>query len=216
MCLNRLILLMVTVALLPLYAGCMQTQVAGVSEAPVRHVNNDIFNGEFPTIFHVARGLAVQLRTNIREGSLSDHPCVVTTLADIDNLADSSRFGRVMAEALGAELFTQGGNVRDVRTSSGIMLQPRQGEFNLTRDAAQAAKTVDADSVVVGTYATGKHSVAVTIRMIDIGTMEVLSVAVTEMVRTEAVDSLLAAARVTADQDQSESGMPAPTVYDTI
>ena len=215
MCLNRSILLMVTAALLSLNAGCTQTHVAGAPEAPARRVNNDIFNGEFPTIFHVAKGLAVQLRTNIREGSLSDHPCVVTTLADIDNLSNSSRFGRVMAEALGAELFTQGGSVRDVRTSAGIMLEPRQGEFSLTRDVAQAAKTVDADSVVVGTYATGRHSVAVTIRMIDISTMEVLSVAVTELVRTESVDSLLAA-RVTADQDQGESGIPAPTVYDTI
>ena len=211
-----MLLLLIAVAMLPGFTGCTQggTGPEAHTAAVIQH-SSDMFNGEFPTIFHIAKGLAVQLRTNMRGGSLSEHPCVVTTFADIDNLSASSRFGRLMAEALGAELFTQGGNVMDVRTAGSIMLAPRQGEFNLTRDTAQAAETIDANSVVVGTYAAGRHSVAVTVRMIDITTRDVLSVAVTELTRTEAVDSLLEATTAVAGQGQ-QAGPPVPTVYDTI
>ncbi len=206
------LLIVATVLLTGLVACTHQGSTVPAADTAVMQPHQDMFNGEFPTIFHIAKGLAVQLRTNMRGGSLSEHPCVVTTFADIDNLEVSSRFGRLMAEALGAELFTQGGTVRDVRTSGAIMLEPRQGEFNLTRSAAQAAETVDANSIVVGTYATGRHSVAVTVRMIDIANRDVLSVAVTELVRTEAVDSLLTTTQSTAGQEQA----PVPTVYDTI
>ncbi len=159
----------------------------------------------YPVIFDVARGLAHQLVENMRDGSLSDRSCVVTTLADIDNLASSSRFGRVMAEALGAEIFRQGGRVKDVRNTRAIIMEPGQGEFGLSRDADETPRNVDAACVVVGTYGVGRHSVAITVRMIDTRTSGVLSVAMGEMARTEAVDSLLEASR-----------MAAPTVYDRL
>ncbi len=159
----------------------------------------------FPTIFNVAQGLALQLQQNMRDGSLADYACVVTTLAQIDSLDKSSRFGRVMAEAIGAEIFRQGGNVREVRTADSIMLEPEEGEFSLSREASEIANSIDADAVVVGTYGVGRHSVAITVRMIDIQNRNVLSVAMTEIARTEAVDSLLQA-----------SNEPIPTVYNNL
>ncbi len=159
----------------------------------------------FPTIFNVAQGLALQLQQNMRDGSLADYPCVVTTLAQIDRLDKSSRFGRVMAEAIGAEIFRQGGSVREVRTADSIMLEPNEGEFSLSREASEIGSSVDADAVVVGTYGVGRHSVAITLRMIDIQNHSVLSVAMTEIARTEAVDSLLQA-----------TNEPIPTVYNNL
>ncbi len=159
----------------------------------------------WPTIFNIARGLAVQLDGNMRDGALADHPCVITTFADIDNLAASSRFGRLLAEAVGAELFRQGAEVKDVRSTGAVMLAPGQGEFGLSRDAEEALKEVNASAVVAGTYGVGSGTVAVTVRIIDVKTGGVLSVAMTEMARTEAVDALL--------EPGASSG---PTVYDRL
>lgn len=159
----------------------------------------------FPTIFHVAHGLALQLEQNMRDGSLAEYPCVVTTLADIDDLSRSSRFGRVMAEALGAEMFRQGAVVRDVRTADAIMLEPGEGEFTLSREAEETRNNVSAGAVVAGTYGIGRHSVTVTVRLVDMETRGILSVAMAEIARTSAVDSLL------------DAGMePSPTVYDRL
>ena len=159
----------------------------------------------FPTIFHVARGLALQLDRNMRDGSLAEHPCVVTTLADIDNLSKSSRFGRVMAEALGAEMFRQGAAVRDVRTADSIMLESAQGEFVLSREADEIKDNISAGAVVAGTYGIGRHSVAITIRLIDMKTRGILSVAMAEIARNRTVDSMIKAGTE-----------PSPTVYDRL
>ena len=159
----------------------------------------------YPAIFNIARGLAAQLGSNMRDGTLADHPCVITTFADIDNLAVSSRFGRLLAEAMGAELFRQGAVLKDVRSTGSVMLAPGQGEFGLSRDVAETLKEVNASALVAGTYGVGSSTVAVTVRMIDVKTGGVLSVAMTEMARTDAVDALL------------EPGASAgPTVYDRL
>ncbi len=192
-----------TMTMILFYACSMGNNQTPVQTLPAYgpHMNA----APFPTIFNVAQGLALQLQQNMREGSLADYPCVVTTLAQIDRLDKSSRFGRVMAEAIGAEIFRQGGNVREVRTAESIMLEPQEGEFSLSREASEIDSSVDADAVVVGTYGVGRHSVAITVRMIDIQNHNVLSVAMTEIARTETVDSLLQA-----------STEPIPTVYNNL
>ncbi len=144
-----------------------------------------------PTIFHVAEGLAAQLKANLRDDDLGNYQCIVTTIVDIDDLTRSSRFGRLLAEALGSEIFRQGGNVVEIRSGRALMVAPKNGELTLTRDAKELSKDVHADSVVVGTYAVGESSVAVTIRLLDIPSNRLLSVAMTELARTPTIDQLL-------------------------
>lgn len=205
---DRMNVCIISLAAMLTCTGCISRGHAPYEEhsAGISPVSGPVIQASnFPTIFHVARGLALQLEQNMRDGSLAEYPCVVTTLADIDDLSKSSRFGRVMAEALGAEIFKQGAAVRDVRTTDSIMLEPGQGEFGLSREAEETEGDVSAEAVVAGTYGIGQHSVAVSIRLIDIKTNGILSVAIAEVARTQAVDSLLEAGRE-----------PLPTVYDHI
>jgi TolB-like protein len=53
------------------------------------------------------------------------------------------------------------------------------------------AEDVDARAVLAGTYGVGATSVVVNIRMIDFMTGDIISVAMTELARTKAIDSLL-------------------------
>ncbi len=193
--------------ILLLCPGCLLSapQHAPVAVNAQAQPRSHAYSAMYPAIFNVAQGLALQLQQNLRDGSLSEHPCIVTTLADIDDLSRSSRFGRVMAEALGAEIFRQGGVVREARMTGSIALEPGEGEFALSRNAVETAKSVAASAVVAGTYGVGIQSVAVTVKLVDITTGNVLSVAMAEIARTPAVDSLLDA-----------SSEPTPTVYDRL
>ncbi len=144
-----------------------------------------------PTIFHVAQGLAAQLQANMRAGSLRERSCVVATLVDIDDLKRSSRFGRLMAEALASELFRLGADIRDVKLSFSVTVAPHTGELALSRDIREVASRISADSVVAGTYAVGESTVAVTVKLMDAQTNRVLSVAMAEVARTSTIDALL-------------------------
>ena len=160
-----------------------------------------------PTIFQVAQGLALQLRRNLREENLQAWPCIVTSLADINNLNSSSRFGRLLAEAVSSQLFRQGGVIRDIRSAGALFVQPRNGELILSRNARNLAGEMDARAVIAGTYGRGATSVAVNIRMIDLHTRAVVSVAMTEIALTPAIAVLL-------EKEKGKVQTPVPTSYD--
>ncbi|RUM89432.1 MAG: hypothetical protein DSZ23_03245 [Thermodesulfatator sp.] len=162
-----------------------------------------------PSIFQVAQGLAFQLSRNLREGDMASWPCIVTTFADIDNLDSSSRFGRLLAEAVSSELFRQGAVIRDVRSAKALLVQPRKGELILSRNIKALPGDTGARAVIAGTYARGASSVAVNIRMIDLETRAVISVAMTELARTRAIEALL----LEPAQNRSLKN-PVPTSYD--
>ena len=144
-----------------------------------------------PTIFHVAQGLAQQLRANMRGGSIAERSCVIATLVDIDDLHRSTRFGRLLSEALAGELFRMGADVRDVKLSFSVTVAPGTGELALSRDIREVASRVSADSIVAGTYAVGESTVAIVIKWMDARTNRVLSMAEAEIARTPTIDALL-------------------------
>ncbi len=162
-----------------------------------------------PTIFQVAQGLAMQIRQNLRGETLQAWPCIVTSFADIDHLESSSRFGRLLAEAVSSELFRQGAIIRDVRSAKALFVKPGSGEMILSRYAKNLAKDMNARAVIAGTYGTGATSVVVNIRMIDLDTRAVISVAMTELARTPAVEALL-----WTDNGKDTKKTPEPTTYD--
>ncbi len=161
-----------------------------------------------PTIFQVAQGLALQIRQNLRDGDLHAWPCIVTSFSDIDNLDTSSRFGRLLAEAVSSELFRQGAVIRDIRSARAIFVQPRTGELILSRDAKSLARDMDARAVIAGTYGKGASSVAVNVRMIDLRTRAVVSVAMTELARTASIEALLRKPKT------EKTALAPPTTYD--
>lgn len=144
-----------------------------------------------PTLFNLAEGLVYQLEENARQGSLSGMPLVVTSSVSIDNLAETSRFGRLLGEAIGSELFRRGADVRDIRNTGSLQVMPLEGEMALSRQAQMLAKEVDAQAVVVGTYGLTDASVVVNIRMLDIATGRIFSVAMSEIARTSTIESML-------------------------
>ncbi len=161
------------------------------------------------SIFQVSQSIAIQLKQNLRGAELSDLPCFVTTFVDIDNLQHSTRFGRVLAESVGSELFRQGADLKDVRPAKALYLQPGTGELILSRVAQRLASSIGARAVVTGTYSDGSRSVVVNVRLIDLYNGKILSVAGEEIAKTEAVRALL------GTEPSPEETEAEPTTYDT-
>ena len=144
-----------------------------------------------PTIFHLAQGLVSQLEANARSGILEGNTVAVTTSVSIDDLTETSRFGRLLSEAIGSELFRHGAEVKEIRNTGSLNVVPLEGELALSRRAKLLADEVDASAVLVGTYGLTDSSVVVNIRLVDMASGRICSVAMAEIARTSTIESML-------------------------
>ena len=104
------------------------------------------------------------------------HPLLlVTSLADIDNLKDSTSLGRLIGEQLSVRFVQQGYPVVEAKLQRGLIKIPRTGEFVLSRDVQIVGQAQQANIIVAGTYAIGKDKVYVTLKMLNCNNGEVIS-----------------------------------------
>jgi len=118
-------------------------------------------------------------------------PIAVTTFVEIDNLYQSSTFGRILAEQLISELSMRGYNVIEIRMSDAVQIIEDQGELGLSRENNVIRGNQDISGLVVGTYAVSPNRVYVNSRLIDPKSSGILSVGSVEMKKTDEIATLL-------------------------
>ncbi|MFN8388882.1 MAG: FlgO family outer membrane protein [Bdellovibrionota bacterium] len=153
------------------------------SAFPIRDVENQSV-GRFKTSY-----LADQIHAYFRGNA--NGPIAVTTFVDIDNLYESSTFGRLLAEQMMTELTMRGYNVIELRQAEAMQIMFDRGEFSLSRDIATLKKNQDISAIVVGTYTASPLRVYLNARLIDPSTSMVASVGSVEMTRTPEISKLL-------------------------
>jgi TolB-like protein len=92
---------------------------------------------------------------------------LVATLADINRLEQSSALGRLISEHLSSRLAQRGKSVVEMKLRNNVFVRNDQGEFLLTREFRELARSHNAGSVVVGTYTDGNTYVFVSLKLID-------------------------------------------------
>ncbi|PLX51064.1 MAG: hypothetical protein C0613_01730 [Desulfobulbaceae bacterium] len=117
---------------------------------------------------------------------------LLTSMVNLDNLYESSAFGRTMTESLSTCLFRYGFRVAEVRKAPSLFIRDREGELLLSRDAALVAKSQAVQGIVTGTYSLTPTTVIINVRLLDAGSQEVLSVAGMELQRSHNINYLLA------------------------
>ncbi len=115
----------------------------------------------------------------------------VTAFVDVNDLTRTSAFGRTMADALIALLHRQGLEVVELRKTANILIEPRRGEFYLSRQVAHLAAEHQLSAVVVGTYAEAMDVVLISARLVSIEDGQVLSTALIELPKSGDVAYLL-------------------------
>ena len=146
-----------------------------------------------PDFFGIGENLARQLVMNHRDQALTDERLLMTTMVPLDHLDRTSDFGRVLTEALATQLFHHGAEILETRRLAELVITPRKGELMLSRRAADLADSHRATAVVAGTYTLTPRTVIINVRLLDVGSDAVLSVAGMELQRSRAVDALLRA-----------------------
>lgn len=153
------------------------------SAFPIRDAENQSV-GRFKTSY-----LADQIHAYFR-GNVNG-PIAVTTFVDIDNLYETSTFGRLLAEQMMSELTMRGYNVIELRQAEAMQIMFDRGEFGLSRDMATLKKHQDVSAIVVGTYTASPVRVYLNTRLIDPSSSLVASVGSVEMARTPEISRLL-------------------------
>lgn len=118
-------------------------------------------------------------------------PIAVTTFVEIDNLYQSSTFGRILAEQLISELSMKGYNVTEIRLSDAVQIIENEGELGLSREINTLRPQQNLSGLVVGTYAVSDKRVYINARLIDPGSSRIISVGSVEMSKDKEISQLL-------------------------
>lgn len=183
--------LLVGLLLLPLLlAGCSSRQ-----PEELRSVQSGVTVSVItPDFFGIGEDLAGQLVGNSRLGGRpAGTRLILTSVVDLDNLGQTSRFGRTLSESLSTQLFRRGFEVEEVRKADSLIIREPGGELVLSRDVADLAREYEAHAVVAGTYSLTPQTVIVNLRLLDAASRAVLSVAGMEIQRSPAINHMLAA-----------------------
>lgn len=104
-----------------------------------------------------------------------DSPILVASFVNLDDLNDSSTFGRVVSEHF-ASRFKQGGyTTMEMKLRTKVFIKAGLGEFMLSRELAEIGIKHRARAVAVGTYAVASKRVYLTTRVVNVSDGSVLS-----------------------------------------
>ncbi len=145
-----------------------------------------------PNFFGFGEDLATQLDANRRTGGGVGERLILTTFVNLDDLYETTGFGRALTEALSTSLFKKGFRLAEIRKAPGLYVKSKTGELILTRDASLIAEKERAQALVAGTYSLTPTTVIVNVRLIEAGSAEVVSVGALEIERSKNINYLLA------------------------
>lgn len=101
-------------------------------------------------------------------------PMIAATFVSIDNLSQSSTFGRISSELMASALAREGMQVREVKMRDSMFIEESVGELILSRQVQRLSAQHDARSILMGTYAQGQDYLYVSARVVRTGDAMVL------------------------------------------
>jgi TolB-like protein len=95
------------------------------------------------------------------------NPLIVASFVNVNNLEESSSFGRIIAEQIASRFTQLGQPVIELKLrQNSIFISEGKGEFMLSRDLREISRAYNASAVVVGTYAEGGNRLYVSARIV--------------------------------------------------
>ncbi len=115
------------------------------------------------------------LLSQAAKGVVKQRIILATSFVNIDDLQQSSTFGRLIGDTVAGGMVGRGYSVVEVRLRNSLFMQPRLGVFMLSRELRSVGAEHDAQAVLVGTYAIGGDYVYVNGRLVSVMDSRVLS-----------------------------------------
>ncbi len=133
--------------------------------------------------------MADQIERNVDRENL-DNTFIVTSFSNLNRLAETTSFGRLVAENFIHELQVRKWKIFEVRLTKDIIIN-ETGEFSLSRDIKKIKEIYMVGGIITGTYSVANGHIIVNSRVIDINTGLVVSSAQSHMPVTWFTDALL-------------------------
>ena len=121
-----------------------------------------------------------------------NRPMLASSLVSIDNLKQSSTFGRLVSEQIASRLAQHGYPFVELKLrQDSVFIKEGQGEFLLSRELRHISETHDAAAVLVGTYAVTEDLVFVSVRLVKTRDNTVIAGHDYQLYNSDIVESLL-------------------------
>ncbi len=96
-------------------------------------------------------------------------PILSTSFVNLDDLKETSAFGRLMGVRVASRFSQHGYRVVELRLGKGsLIIQEKKGEFVLSRETARLDGCYDAQAIIVGTYSLDDNCAFVSVRLVSI------------------------------------------------
>lgn len=162
---KRIKLSIVVVMLVMLTLG-----LTGCANQVKRHSN--IEDADIVSLSYVA---ADKLMAQADDAVSENGAIVAASFVNINNLNDSSSFGRIASQQLSSRFTQKGYKVTEMLLRSNIYIKERNGEFMLSRALKNISANHNAQAVIIGTYAVAAKNVYVTAKIVRTSDNAVLS-----------------------------------------
>lgn len=95
-------------------------------------------------------------------------PILSTSFVNLDNLKETSAFGRLIGEQIASRFSQHGYRVIELRLGNGkVLVQERNGELVLSREMKRINKCYDAQAIIVGTYCIAGNRAFLSTRLVS-------------------------------------------------
>lgn len=118
---------------------------------------------------------AEYLSRKLPKGMLKNSPLLVASFVNVDNLNESSTFGRTISEQISSRFKQLGFTTMEMKLRTTIFIKEGSGEFLLSRELSEISNKHNAQAVVVGTYAPASNRVYLTVRVINVNDSSILA-----------------------------------------
>ena len=124
----------------------------------------DYLNGN---LVAVSYSIADTLADNVAQVIEPSDTLIVASFVNVNNLEESSSFGRIIAEQIASRFAQRGQRVIELKLwQNSIFISEGKGEFMLSCDLREISRNHNASAVVVGTYADGGDRLYVSARIV--------------------------------------------------
>ena len=116
-----------------------------------------------------------QLLANLQQPLPRGSLVVINSLVNVDDLAQTLAFGRIVSDQLSSAMHQAGYRVTGMELPTEIFAKNDAGILELPEKTKAALNDMHANALVIGTYAAGRENVYVSLRVVDIATQNIIS-----------------------------------------
>lgn len=127
----------------------------------------DIMKANYAAVDSLLTKLSVELP--------KDSPILVASFVNLDDLNESSTFGRVLSEQVASRFKQKGYTTIEMKLRTTVFIKEGSGEFLLSRELSKISTKHHAQAVVVGSYAAARDRVYLTVRVVNVTDSRILS-----------------------------------------